>query len=94
MATIVRSTADWETELGHRIRLARKRARLSQTSLAERANVSQSAVRSLEAGTGSTLRTLINVVRALDLDTGLEQLITPPATVSPVALLRARATQA
>lgn len=74
MSAIVRTTQDWETDLGQRIRLARKRARLSQQALADRANVSRTAVKSLEAGKGSTLRTFINVVRALGLDTGLDRI--------------------
>jgi transcriptional regulator with XRE-family HTH domain len=90
MSTIVRSTPDWEVELGQRVRLARKRTRLSQQALAARSNVSLSAVKSLEAGRGSTLRTFVSVVRALGLDTGLDRIFASPATVSPVAMLHAR----
>ena len=90
MGGIVRSTDAWEAELGHRLRATRKRARLSQAVLATRANVSLSAVKSLEAGRGSTLRTFVSVVRALNLDTGLDRMFAVTSSVSPVAMLQAR----
>lgn len=90
MSIIVRTTHAWETELGERIRLARKRAGLSQQELADRANVSRSAIKSLEAGRGSTLRTFISVTRGLSLDAGLDRIFSAPATVSPVAMMQAR----
>jgi transcriptional regulator with XRE-family HTH domain len=90
MSGIVRSTDAWEAELGQRLRVARKRARLSQAALATTANVSLSAIKSLEAGRGSTLRTFISVVRALDLDTGLDRTFAVASTVSPVAMMQAR----
>ena len=87
---MVRSTADWEIEIGRAVRSARKRVGASQQAVATRANVSLSAVKSLEAGKGSTLRTLISVSRALNLDAGLDRLFVTTAAVSPVAMLRAR----
>jgi len=90
MNEIVRSTEAWETELGTRIRLARKRARMSQQTLADRASLSKGAIRNLEAGRGSTLSTFVSVVRALGLDSGLDRIFNAPATVSPVAMFQAR----
>ena len=90
MSTIVRSTEAWETELGERVRLARKRAKLTQQGLADRASVSKGAVRNLEAGRGSTLGTFISVVRALGLDAALDRVFAAPASVSPVAVFQAR----
>jgi transcriptional regulator with XRE-family HTH domain len=90
MSDLVRSTDAWEAELGQRVRAARKRARLSQTALATRANVSLSAIKSLEAGRGSTLRTFVGVIRALHLDAGLDRMFAVTSTVSPVAMLQAR----
>lgn len=93
MSGIVRGTEDWEIELGHRLRAARKQARLSQQSLATNANVSLSAVKALEAGRGSTLRTFVSVIRALNLDDGLDRIFAVSASVSPVAMLLARSGQ-
>lgn len=57
----------------------------SQTTLAEHANISLSAVKGLESGHGSSLRTLIRVVRALGLEEWL-QALSPDPGVDPIAL--------
>ncbi|TFD74878.1 XRE family transcriptional regulator [Cryobacterium sp. Sr8] len=57
---------EWEEEVGAGIRQLRIDAGYDQVTLAERANISRSAVQSLENGAGSRLRTLIAVLRALD----------------------------
>lgn len=85
-----RSTDRWEAELGERVRLARKRMRLTQAQLAERANISLSAERALESGAGSTLASFIKVLRALGIEQELDRVFLPRATVSPMAALRAR----
>ena len=90
MSQLVRSTDAWETELGQRLRAARKREPFSQAALAARANVSLSAVKSLEAGRGSSLKTFVSVVRALNLDAGLDRVFAVTSAVSPVAMLQAR----
>lgn len=93
MSGIVRGIEDWEIELGHRVRAARRQSRLSQQALATNANVSLSAVKALEGGRGSRLRTFVSVIRALNLDDGLERIFTVSATVSPVAMLLAGSRQ-
>lgn len=87
MAT-VRSTSGWEAELGNRVRLVRKARKMTQQELADRSNVSRSAIKYLESGKGSSLATFLNVVRALDLDENLEQIFAVVSTISPLALLR------
>ncbi|MDP1720098.1 MAG: helix-turn-helix transcriptional regulator [Candidatus Nanopelagicaceae bacterium] len=88
MAGIVRSTADWETELGNRVRAVRKQRKMTQQELADRSNVSRSAIKYLEAGHGSSLATFLNVVRALELDENLDQIFAVVSTISPLALLQ------
>jgi len=83
-------TTEWEQQIGRAVRELRQRAELTQAELAERSNVSLSAVRYLEAGKGSSLSTLVRVVRALDRSSWLEDLAPPEPTVSPIALLRER----
>lgn len=78
-------TERWEQEIGAQVRRARLADNLTQADLADLANVGLSAVRSLEAGQGSTLRTLIGVVRALGLDEWLGSL-SPDPGVDPIAL--------
>jgi len=84
------ATGEWEQHIGSQVRELRQRADLTQAELATRANVSLSAVRYLEAGKGSSLSTLVRVVRALDRTPWLETLAPPAPSVSPIALLRDR----
>lgn len=83
------SVAEWELRLGEQFRSLRVANRLEQRELAERAGVSLGAVRNLETGKGSTTKTIVRVVRALDRTEWLGALA-PAITVSPLALLRAK----
>lgn len=87
---IVRSTSGWEQELGTRVRLVRKQRKMTQQELADRSNVSRSAIKYLESGKGSSLATFLNVVRALELDENLDQIFAVVSTISPLALLQAK----
>ncbi len=87
MSSLIRSTPDWEAELGRRIRATRKQGKLTQQELANRSNVSRSAIKYLEAGKGSSLATFLNVARALGLEGNLEKIFTAVSTISPLALL-------
>lgn len=70
-----------------RVRAARITASLEQTALATIANVSVGAVKNLENGKGSTLKSLIRALRWLDPIRILENL--PPADmVTPVLMAR------
>jgi transcriptional regulator with XRE-family HTH domain len=60
---------------------------LDQITTAEKAGISERALRNLEAGRGSSVETLIRVLKALDSLEGL-RLLVPKASVSPLALLR------
>src|SRR5580692_9507866 len=84
-----RTTEEWEAVIGAGVRAARIAADLDQSELALRADISLGAVKNLEAGKGSTLKTVVRVVRALGRTEWLESL-TPPITVSPVAMLSSK----
>lgn len=73
-------------ELGQRIRALRLNKRLTQEGVAARADVARMAVRGLESGKGSTLNTLIRVLKALDALGSLE-VLAPTPMISPVAML-------
>ena len=75
-----------QRELGRRIRSLRLNKRLTQEGVASRADVAKMAVRNLESGKGSTLATLIRVLKALDALSSLDALA-PAPTISPVAML-------
>jgi len=77
---------EWERALGRAVRASRLAADLDQVSLAERADVSVGALKNLESGKGSSVRTLVKVVRALGRDEWL-QALSPPVAVSPIAAL-------
>ena len=89
VVSLRRTVEEWEVVVGDQVRSARFAADLDQRTLAARADVSVGAVRNLEGGNGSSLRTLIRVVRALDRLDWLEALA-PPITVSPLRMLAAR----
>lgn len=84
-----RTTREWEAIVGEQLRDARVAQDLDQASLAARANISVGAVSNLERGKGSSLKTLIAVVRALGRTDWLEALA-PPVTVSPMQMLRSK----
>ena len=75
-------------ELGDRARSFRIRQGLEQAEVAERAGVSDRTVRNLEQGRGSSVETLLRVMKALGSLEGLDQLFPPAATVDPLALLK------
>ena len=84
---IVRTVAEWEAEIGAQVRTVRMLAGISQAELAKRANVAVGALARLESGRGSTLKTLVALVRSLDRTEWLEQL-SPLITISPMQMLR------
>jgi transcriptional regulator with XRE-family HTH domain len=78
---------EWEALIGSQIRATRISRNLDQAALAASANVSIGALSSLERGKGSSLSTVVAVVRALGRTDWLEAL-TPPVSVSPLRMLR------
>ncbi len=86
---VVRSTEEWEAEIGRQVRELRIGFDRTQEELARDANVAVSTLRSLEQGEGSSLRTLVQVVRVLEREDWLGRL-SPSAGVRPMDLLRER----
>ena len=74
-------------DLGSRIRQHRLNRNISQGAVAERAGVSVATVRNLESGNGSSVTTLIRLLRGLGMLHRLEMLI-PETEPSPLQLLR------
>ena len=83
------STAEIEAQLGEQVRALRIAAGLDQAQLASRAGLSIGSVKNLEQGNGSSLRSVVRVVRALDRDDWLTALA-PRVGVSPIDVLRSR----
>lgn len=87
MSTDYRTIEEWEARMGEQVRALRLRRNLEQASLAESAGVGISAIKNLEGGKGSTLKTLIRVARILGRQDWLESLA-PPVTISPLQMAK------
>lgn len=72
-------------DLGEKLKRLRLNKNWDQKTLAARAGVSVRALRNIEAGQGSTIKTLLSVVRALGRESWL-QTVAPVATVNPLTL--------
>jgi DNA-binding XRE family transcriptional regulator len=73
--------------LGEQLQALRIAKNIDQISTAERAGISEKALRNLEAGRGSTVESLLRVLKALDSLDGLN-LLAPKPSKSPLARLR------
>lgn len=87
MAQINMTPGEMEAALGEKLKSLRLSRNLDQKTLAERAGLSVRALRSLEAGQGSTIKTLVGVLRALGRQDWLNT-IAPVATINPLTLTR------
>lgn len=76
-----------QVALGERLRRLRLSRNLDQRTTAEKAGLSEKALRNLETGRGSTVESLLRVLKALDSLSGLDALA-PEVSVDPLALLR------
>ena len=77
--------SEHELDLGEKLKRLRLNKNWDQKMLAARASVSVRALRNLEAGNGSTVKTLLSIVRALGRESWLET-IAPVATINPLTL--------
>ena len=77
-----------EGRIGAQVRARRLRANRTAEDVAAEAGVAAKTLQNLEHGRGSSLSTLIKVLRALDAESWLETL-TPDEPVSPIAVLEA-----
>ena len=76
-----------QQQLGERLKRLRLSRNLDQRTTAEKAGISEKALRNLETGRGSTVETLLRVLKALDSLQGID-LLAPEASVNPLDLLR------
>lgn len=82
-----KSPQELQIDLGRRVRQLRLFRNLGQRATAEKAGISHGALRTLEAGKGSSVQTLLRILKALDFLQGIEMLA-PEPTVSPLAMVR------
>jgi transcriptional regulator with XRE-family HTH domain len=81
------STEEWEQRVGEQVRALRLDRGFDQATLGDLADVGVTSIKNLENGRGSSLRTVVRVLRALDATAWLDSLA-PTPTVSPIDLLR------
>lgn len=82
-----KSIDELQRSLGEQLHSLRLAKNLDQRTTAEKAGISEKALRNLEAGRGSTVESLLRVLKALDSLEGIEMLA-PKPSVNPLALLR------
>ena len=82
-----KSIEELQSSLGEQLQSLRLAKNLDQRNTAEKAGISEKALRNLEAGRGSTVESLLRVLKALDSLEGIEMLA-PKPSVNPLALLR------
>lgn len=87
MAIDLSTPAELEATLGEQIRAARLLRNLSQEALASDAGVSRTAVRNLEGGKGSTVETLVRVLKAME-RTDWISMLQPAVAISPLQMLK------
>ena len=76
-----------EAAFGARVRAVRIADGVTQEELARKANLSRTAVSNLESGAGSSLATVVKVLRALDRSEWLLTLEAPAEAFNPLDLL-------
>jgi transcriptional regulator with XRE-family HTH domain len=86
MMFLYSSASELQTILGERIRRLRLSRNMDQRTTADKAGVSEKALRNLEAGRGSTVETLLRALKALDYVDGIDMLA-PEVTIDPLVLL-------
>src|SRR5215467_6793067 len=81
-----RTPDELQVILGEQIQNLRRSRNLDQRHTAEKAGISEKALRNLEAGRGSTVETLLRTLKSLDSLEGIKMLA-PDVTVNPLAML-------
>jgi transcriptional regulator with XRE-family HTH domain len=84
--TSFKTPKELQNMLGARLRKLRLSRNVDQRATADKAGISEKALRNLESGNGSTVETLLRTLKALDSLEGIEMLA-PEPTIDPLALL-------
>lgn len=80
-------------ELGRRVRAYRLRHGIEQSEVARIGGLTERTVRTLEQGGGSSLETLLRVMKALGTLDGLDHLFPMAVSIDPLAMLKRRTPQ-
>jgi len=85
--TRISTPEELEESLGKDIKALRLQKNIDRKTLCIRAGVSEHALRNLENGKGTTLKTLIRTLKALERESWLAQ-IAPKTSINPLHLVR------
>ena len=85
--TDIHTPNELEASLGENLKKLRLNKNIDQKTLAAQAGLSLRALKNLESGQGSSLKSLVSVVRALGREDWLRS-VAPVATINPLSLLR------
>lgn len=80
---------EWEVMVGENIKALRLQKNIDRKTLCDQAGISENALRHLEGGSGSTLKTLVRVVKALDREGWLAS-IAPEISINPLHMVRGK----
>ena len=83
----IRTPEELEAEVGHHLKTLRVHKNLDQATVSAQAGISVRSLRNLESGCGSSLHTLILVLRVLGRETWLDT-IAPVPTINPEMMTR------
>lgn len=83
------TSSEWEQFLGEQVRKLRLDKNIEMATLAEQAGISMKALGNLENGNGTTLKTLVKVLQALDATDWLEALY-KGIDIDPIQLLKSK----
>lgn len=84
---MIQTPDELEVTLGESLRALRLHKNIDQVSLAGQAGISVRALKNVENGYGSTLKTFTRVLRALGREEWL-QTVAPVASINPLSLTR------
>jgi transcriptional regulator with XRE-family HTH domain len=76
-----------EVLLGENLKSLRLQKNLDRQTLCKQAGISENALRNLEGGKGTTLKTLVRVIKALDRESWLNS-IAPEVSINPLHMVR------
>lgn len=85
MLNAFQTPAEMEATLGANLKAMRLDRNLTQETCAERAGISLRALKNLEGGTGTTLRTLMRVLKMLGRENWIEA-VAPIPTINPLTM--------
>jgi transcriptional regulator with XRE-family HTH domain len=84
-----KSPQELQAELGRRMRQLRLSRNIDQRAAAEKAGIARAALQNLEAGRGSSVQTLLRILKALNYLEGIE-ILAPQPTINPLTLLKTK----